>query len=110
MIDQAYNFILQHKEQLLEILAMVVVLSRAIVALTPSKSDDEIVGKFERLVRKTLEMASGAGHRNLIVKTEEEPEPVLEPVENILQPDPLAAFENMLARFGAQIKIVPKEK
>jgi hypothetical protein len=108
MIDQAYNFVIQHKEQLLEVFALVVVLSRAIAALTPSKADDELAGKFELIVRKTLELASGAGHRNLIVKPE--PEPVLEPVEDILpQADPLAAFENMLARFGAQIKIVPKD-
>ncbi|MGH9428959.1 MAG: hypothetical protein ACRD2L_21960 [Terriglobia bacterium] len=108
MIDQAYNFVMQHKEQLLEVFAMVVVLSRAIAALTPSKADDELAGKFERIVRKTLEVTSGAGHRSLIVKTDAEP--VIEPVENILPPDPLAAFENMLARFGAQIKIVPKDK
>lgn len=109
MIELVYNFILQHKEQLLEILAMVVVLSRAIVALTPSKSDDEIAGKFERVVRKALELASGAGHRNLIVKNEDEPYPMLDPDENILPADSMAAFENMLDRFGAKIKIVPKE-
>lgn len=107
MIDQAYNFIIANKERLLEIFAALVIVSRSIAALTPSKSDDELAGKFERIVRKTLELTSGAGHRNLIVKSEAEP--VIEPVENILPPDPLAAFENMLDRFGAQIKIVPKE-
>jgi len=111
MIEQAYNFILQHETQLLEILAAVVFVSRGITALTPSKSDDEIAGKFERAVRKTLELASGAGHRNLIVKGDEPvQEPVIVPVETLFPPDPLHAFENMLARFGAEIKIVAKDK
>ena len=107
MIEQVYTFIVQHETQLLEILAMVVAVSRAVTALTPSKADDEVAGKFERIVRRVLELASGAGHRNLIVKSD--PGPELDPVESILPSDPLLAFENMLSRFGAKIKIVPKE-
>jgi len=112
MIEQVYSYIIQHETQLLEILAAVVFVSRAITALTPSKADDEIVGKFERGVRKALELASGAGHRNLIVKEDvaQPEEPVIVPVEDLFPPDPLHAFERMLDRFGAEIKIVSKEK
>jgi hypothetical protein len=51
-----------HIEELSTIALAIIMLARMVVALTPSKTDDEKVVVVERWTRKILDLLSGAHH------------------------------------------------
>lgn len=100
------QYVTEHKDQLSEIALGAILLSRMVAALTPSKRDDEIASGLARFARKTVEVVSGAGHRNLVT----EAKPAITTPTPDDDGDPFEALAQVVDKFEGKIIIVPKEK
>jgi hypothetical protein len=103
-LNEVYQYVVTHYEQLSTIGLAAIFVARLVAALTPTKRDDEVTGAVDKGFRRGIELLSGAHHRAL-VETPDAPAATVPEDDNQIE-----QFNRVLKQFGAKLTIVTEDK